>query len=107
MGQTQEGRLYNDDTLFNCTQYIQRPLFSLLSHSTVSSWHPDMVQMHFETVSQNKPSVALNNIPQYVPDHIRFKLGPAPQTNSNHFILYILSVADSQPHEIPTRHFIK
>jgi hypothetical protein len=83
---------------------LQRAPFRLFSG--VSAWHPDMVQMNFETFSQAKPSFVLNNIPQYVPDRISIKLVPASQTNLHHFILYIFSVADSHSQQISTRYFI-
>jgi len=37
--------------------------------------------MNIKTVSQTKPSVALNNFPQFVSDAIRFKLVTVSQTN--------------------------
>jgi hypothetical protein len=52
--------------------------------------------MDFETVTQTKPSIALNHFPEYAPDYSMLKLVRATQTNANHFILYIPSIADSQ-----------
>jgi len=63
-----------------------------------------MVQMNLKKVTQTKPTVALNNLPLHVPDHISFKLVPVSQTNANHFILHNLSVVNSQPYEISTRY---
>ena len=62
-----------------------------------------MVQMHIETVRQPKSSIALNDLPEYVPDHIRFKLVSAYQTNAYHFTLYILSIAYPEDYQISTR----
>jgi len=65
-----------------------------------------MVAMHFETVSQTKTSVALNDIPDYGSDYIRLNLDPAAQTNANQFILHIPSIADSQPNQISLWYFV-
>jgi hypothetical protein len=55
-----------------------------------------MVQMHFETVSHSKSFIALNDFPEYVPDHITIKLVAASQANANHLILHILSISCSE-----------
>ena len=43
--------------------------------------------MYFEKVTQTKPSIVLNHFHEYAPDHIDVKLVPAPQTNTDSFIL--------------------
>jgi uncharacterized membrane protein YecN with MAPEG domain len=65
-----------------------------------------MVHMYLKTVTQTKPSIALNNFPEYIPDHIRFELVTASQTNAYHLILHILGITDPQAHQIPIRHFV-
>ena len=59
-----------------------------------------MVQMYFEIVSQTKPSITLNDLPQDIPNVIRLKLVTASQTNAYHLILHILTIADSQSYQI-------
>ena len=65
-----------------------------------------MVQMYFETVTLFESCIALNQLPEYGLAHIRFKLVAAKQTNANQFILYVLSIADSDTHQISTWHII-
>jgi len=65
-----------------------------------------MVQMYFETVSHNKPSVTSYYFPEYRAYHVRLQLVTALQTNANHLILHILSIADSQTHQISAWQFI-
>ena len=65
-----------------------------------------MVQMNFQTVSQTKPSIALNDFGNNFPNQIRFQLVTASETNVNYFILHILSVSNSQPHQISIIRFI-
>jgi len=57
-----------------------------------------MVQMNFETVnleSQYESRITLNDLPEYAPDHIEFRLVTAPETNPNNLILDILRVRNS------------
>jgi len=101
--QTQKSCIHNKNTLFNCTQDVQcrpfdfsRPLpFGILTWSEYTSRRP----------VRPKPLVALNNLPKHVPEHMRFNLVTATETNANHFILNFLSTAFSQYPQICTRHF--
>jgi len=81
---------------------------ALSPYSAVTGRYPDMVQTNFETAIHPKPSIALNHILEYAPDHITFKLVPATQTNANHFVLIFsvlrfLKPAKSLPGKSSTR----
>jgi len=58
----------------------------------------NLFRLYFETVSQIKPSNALYDFPEYRPYHVSLQLVTASQTNANHIILHIISIADSQTH---------
>jgi len=73
------------------------------SKSTVTGSQTDMIQTDFDTVTQTKHSIALNHFSEYVPDHVISNLYPAMQMYLNHLILYILSIADNQNHQISNR----
>ena len=87
MSEAQKSSIPNNSYLFNNTHYLQRAPFRL--NSTVSSGNLDVVEVHFKTVRQTNTSVDLNNLREYIRDHIRFKLVSALHANSNHFILQI------------------
>ena len=106
ISQTIKRRLNGNDTLFNSTHHVQLAPLRIFSPFSVTSKHPYMVQMHFETVTQSKYSIALNHVSEYGPDHMRFKLVPATQSNANHFILYVVSTAYSQTQQVSIRHVI-
>ena len=75
--------------------------------SAVTSRYPDMVHMYFHTVSKSKPNITVHDVSKYRANHIRFKLVEVLQTKAKQFILHILSIADSQTHQISTWHLIQ
>ena len=80
--------------------FVLTPPLSLALHL------PYMVQIYFRTVNQTEFFNTLKDLSDYGPDHIKFNVVPATQTNANHFILHVLSIADSEIHQISTWHVI-